>query len=538
MGGDSLNNGKGSSSFLATFSLMLNNTIGAGLLALPYTFKRSSLIIGAIAMLITCLLNYSAMILIARSCELCGATSYTDLATAALGKRASTLIAAVLSIYTLGSCASYVVLLGDALPEIAQLVGLGNSIFGTSGFLLAISSLLFLMPLSSMRNLKSLRFTAICALVCILYTAGLIAIRASSNPRNPTVIMIREDDGLFIGIPVTMVSFTMHYNTPRLFFELENQSTSKMALIGAASFGSALILYELTAYCGYSLFGINTMSDILENFDANDIAANVARVGLAIVMIVSFPIVLNALRAAFSSLLPESWQKQIENGDSKEGLVDDNDDDELHIKSIGFVGFVRSLVNDWAFLLLTFILVTFSLGTALAIPNLGLILGYKGALGGTLIVYILPAIFYYILVSRMKIIKNYTQNSIMSRTSSYGSLSSISSPFLSPQLDNIPDTQQSSSIETPLISFSPTSVKHTPLDWDGSNQSPMTILGIKTPRNNDIDLSVPIQSQYVGLDTVGTRNILSFEGCVAIFYTLWGFSVMILGVLTTAGILT
>ena len=125
----------------------------------------------------------------------------------------------------------------------------------------------------------------------------------------------------------------------------------------------------------------------------------------------------------------------------------------------------------------------------------------------------------------------------MSRTSSYNSLSSISSPFFSPQLDTISNSQLSSSIETPLISFSPTSVKHTPLDWDGSNQSPMTILGIKTPKNNDIDLSVPIQSKYVGLDTLGTRNILSFEGCVAIFYTLWGLSVMILGVVTTAGIL-
>jgi len=533
MGVSSDNIGSGTATSVSTLFLMLNNTIGAGLLALPYTFKRSSLIIGAIAMLLTGLLNYSAMVLISRSCELSGATSYTELATLSLGKRASALIAAVLSIYTLGSCASYVVLLGDALPEIAELAGAGNSIFGTSTFLLAVSSLAFLMPLSSMRNLKSLRFTAIGALLIILYTSGLIAIRAASNPRNASVVLVRGDDGLFIGIPVTMVSFTMHYNTPRLFYELKDRSTRKMALIGAVSFGTALILYELTAYCGYSLFGADTKSDILANFGDNDTAANIARVGLAIVMIVSFPIVLNALRAAVLSLLPESWQKQIENGDKKEEEIDTIVQDKQ-----GVFAFIRRLASDWAFLLLTFVLVAVSLGTALAIPNLGLILGYKGALGGTLIVYVLPAIFYFVLLSRSKNdVKNVDSAVSRRRTSSRAG---ILSPFLSPLILGPAQDEQDSSVVTPLITFSPTGVSHTPLDWDGSDQSPMTILGGKTPKNEEtptVKIKSAIKSKKNEVNVYTQGNLMSFEGGVMIFFTLWGFSVMVLGVLTTASII-
>lgn len=532
MGVSSDNIGSGTATSVSTLFLMLNNTIGAGLLALPYTFKRSSLIIGAIAMLLTGLLNYSAMVLISRSCELSGATSYTELATLSLGKRASALIAAVLSIYTLGSCASYVVLLGDALPEIAELAGGGNSIFGTSAFLLAISSLVFLMPLSSMRNLKSLRFTAVGALLIILYTSGLIAIRAASNPRNASVVLVRGDDGLFIGIPVTMVSFTMHYNTPRLFYELKDRSTRKMALIGAVSFGTALILYELTAYCGYSLFGADTKSDILANFGDNDTAANIARVGLAIVMIVSFPIVLNALRAAVLSLLPESWQKQIENGDMKEEEIDT-----IVQEKQGFFAFIQRLASDWAFLLLTFFLVAVSLGTALAIPNLGLILGYKGALGGTLIVYVLPAIFYFVLLSRSKNDVKNVDSAVSKRTSSHAG---ILSPFLSPLILGHEQDEQDSSVVTPLITFSPTGVSHTPLDWDGSDQSPMTILGGKTPKNDEtpsVKIKSAIKSKKNEVNEFTQGNLMSFEGGVMIFFTLWGFSVMVLGVLTTASII-
>lgn len=533
MGTSSRTAAAGSSTFSATTFLMLNNTIGAGLLALPYTFKRSSLIIGAVAMLTTGLLNYSAMVLISRSCEISGATSYTDLATLALGKRASTLIAAILSIYTLGSCASYVVLLGDALPEIADLAGAGSSVYGSSTFLLAISSLVFLMPLSSMRNLKSLRFTAVGALLIILYTAGLIAIRAASNPRNASVVLVRGDDGLFIGIPVTMVSFTMHYNTPRLFFELKDRSTSKMASIGAVSFGAALALYEVTAYCGYSLFGADTKSDILANFNDNDTAANVARVGLAIVMIVSFPIVLNAFRAAVTSLLPESWQRQIENGDKNDEEVDNGGKE-----SMGLFKFAQQLVSDWAFLLLTFALVALSLGTALAIPNLGLILGYKGALGGTLIVYVLPAVFYFVLLGRSKGDNSKVGSAVSIRTSSR---TAILSPFLSPNLLGREEDEQQTSVETPLIAFSPTGISHTPLDWDGSNQSPLTILGGKTPRGDEtlsVTMKSAVESKHDDAVIPFKGRLFSFEGCVLIFFSAWGFSVMILGVLTTAAIIT
>jgi len=532
MGTSSGTAASGSSTFSATTFLMINNTIGAGLLALPYTFKRSSLIIGAVAMLTTGLLNYSAMVLISRSCEISGATSYTDLATLALGKRASTLIAAILSIYTLGSCASYVVLLGDALPEIADLAGAGSSVYGSSTFLLAISSLVFLMPLSSMRNLKSLRFTAVGALLIILYTAGLIAIRAASNPRNASVVLVRGDDGLFIGIPVTMVSFTMHYNTPRLFFELKDRSTRKMASIGAVSFGAALVLYELTAYCGYSLFGADTKSDILANFNDNDTAANVARVGLAIVMIVSFPIVLNAFRAAVTSLLPESWQRQIENGDKNDEEVENGGKE-----SLGLFGLAERLARDWAFLLLTFALVALSLGTALAIPNLGLILGYKGALGGTLIVYVLPAVFYFVLLGRSKGDTSKVGSAVSIRTSSR----TILSPFLSPNLLGREEDEQQTSVETPLIAFSPTGISHTPLDWDGSNQSPMTILGEKTPRGDDtlsVTMKSAVESKHDDAVIPFKGRLVSFEGCVLIFFSVWGLSVMILGVLTTSAIIT
>ena len=189
----------------------------------------------------------------------------------------------------------------------------------------------------------------------------------------------------------------MHYNTPRLYYELSGRSIARMAAAGAGCFGLALCLYEATAYSGYSLFGAATQSDVLENFAIDDTAANVARVGIAVVMVVSFPIVFNSLRAAMTALLPPAWQARLAAPAAapKKSGGDGDDDDGVEAASGGSA--LSRLVADWPFLLLTAVLVACSVLVALALPNLGLVLGYKGALGGTLIVYVMPALFYFLL---------------------------------------------------------------------------------------------------------------------------------------------
>ena len=124
----------------ATALLMVNNTVGAGLLALPYVLLRSGLVPGLCAMALTGSLNFLMAVLLAQNCALCGARSYAELAAHAFGKRAAWAISLLMSVYTLGSCASYAVLLGDALPELADSGGAGSgaatSVFATRAVLL------------------------------------------------------------------------------------------------------------------------------------------------------------------------------------------------------------------------------------------------------------------------------------------------------------------------------------------------------------------------------------------------------------------
>jgi len=401
-------------SLLATALLLINNTIGAGLLALPYVFFRSGLVAGACAMALTGLLNASTAVLLAQDCAMCGARSYVELATRALGTRWAAAISLLMAVYTLGSCASYAVLLGDALPELADSgllpAALAASPWASRAFLLPACAALVLLPLSAQRTLRSLRFTAAAAFVCIAYVAGLVIARAARAPRAATAVDFKPGLGFFVGIPITMVSFTCHYNVPRLYFEMEARSVPRMAAAAAVCFGFAMAVYESTALAGYFLFGAATKNDILANFADDDAAALVARAALVLVMCFSFPIVFNSFRAAAVSLLPLAWQERIDlAGVRAEAAAAEEEEEDGPHKGAAAAGaslsparWCAALARDWPFLVTTAALVAACVLVAVAIPDLSAILGYKGALGGTLLVYVLPGAFYFALVRQRR----------------------------------------------------------------------------------------------------------------------------------------
>lgn len=605
---------------LSTIATVINNIIGAGLLALPYTFYRSSLIPGIVSMVVTGILNMVSMIILARNCELSGARSYKELSEIAFGKRSATVIALVMAIYTLGSCVSYVVLLGDALPELIDNAGdpatdTVVNFWTNRANILPICATAILLPLANHRNLSSLRFTATASFICIVYTALMIAVRAGRNPVSSSIVYVKEGPGVFVGIPITMVSFTMHYNTPRYWHELQNATIKTFTFIAFVCFGFALAIYELTATSGYLMFGNDTKGDILENFADNDEPAFAARVALVLVMFFSYPLAFNSYRASVHALLPSPWQQRIEQGiidytdavkEYKEHLYTDievtdynnnEDDDNANYRpSLSFFPWIKYMVYsfytmvrvDWPHICLTTILVGLTVIVAIALPQLEVILGYKGALGGTLIVYVFPVCMYFIFCSRLR--HGYAVNPLRNNI-----ITDMSSPT---KTHHSMTKQQNYQTPVPMLRswsaglfsvFSntktvrsdytdtggpeerdPVDRSYTPLLWAGASTPSSTVTSETTVTNDhenhhSLVMDSPVQStgknknskirtgsSGSGMETHSTeesslRTPMTFgqtvkelyttsDGILAICFTLWGLTVMVFGTLTTAGL--
>lgn len=259
---------------VATGITITANLVGAGLLSLPFAMRRSGLLVGVGAMVLTCALNMGAMLVVARCCELSGAYTYKDIARKALGPRGAVVVSGVMALYTLGSCVSFLVLIGDFLPVLVCDGGcdaLLQVAIGVRELLMSVTGAAVLFPLALPRQLSALRYTSTLSAVCIVYTAAMIALRAltaAPDARAPPgdVALFNGLEGLAVSAPILAVAFTAHYNSARFYYELRDRSLRRFGGVLAASFSSVLALYIATAVGGYLLFGSATMGDVLNNF--------------------------------------------------------------------------------------------------------------------------------------------------------------------------------------------------------------------------------------------------------------------------------
>ena len=462
---------------VGTFFTLAANLIGSGLLSLPYTMKRASLIPGILSLLAVGGMNCLSALVIARCASEVNAPSYPTLVGSVLGHRAKTIMSCVLVVYTLGSCVSYVVLLGDVIPTLASAVGADvSSPFRSRPAVLIGVGAALLAPASLLKDLSSLRFNGFGSILCVGYLAILILGRTFIGPtRADEVIQFAPSGGAFVGLPITLVAFCMHYNAPKFRAEFgvgiktENQRSYYFSLIIIAVFSLAALIYSAVAIAGYMLFGKGIAEEILLNFGTDDIAADVARGALAFIQILSFPIVFNSHRACVLALLPDPWVGAIMNGgawgkrqrrrgnnsqlDSSPLLLPHhpndiniiaaltdahgNNDDDIegnnHSSSDGsgvasfpsrFINNMISFGHDWRHTLLTFILVAIIITLGTIFTDLALVLGVKGALGGTLIVYVIPGLIYFE-IERRKHHQNTTSSSTISSLASPSFFASV-----------------------------------------------------------------------------------------------------------------
>lgn len=82
--------------------MQVNNIVGAGLLAQPWTLKRTSLIVGVVTLLVMAALNHWTIFLLAECCDLTGCYTYKDMGQRALGKKGGFFIQCCVLFYALG----------------------------------------------------------------------------------------------------------------------------------------------------------------------------------------------------------------------------------------------------------------------------------------------------------------------------------------------------------------------------------------------------------------------------------------------------
>ena len=113
-----------------------------------------------------------------------------------------------------------------------------------------------------------------------------------------------------IFISMLSTSFMCHYNSPRLFWELENTSPKRFQKVVIGGFGTAIAIMSTIALAGFSTFGFASSGMILNNYAPTDGLAILARAAVTLSVIFSFPLAFVGVREGFLDLLEIPTEKR------------------------------------------------------------------------------------------------------------------------------------------------------------------------------------------------------------------------------------
>ncbi|KAJ4459997.1 Transmembrane amino acid transporter [Paratrimastix pyriformis] len=295
-----------------------------------------------------------------------GQTSYKGLASAMGGKLFPILVESTVLLYVCGTLTSYAVIIGDYIPPVMRAWFPGTPFQERWSCVLVLACCVYF-PLTILRSLNSMKYVSSVALGFIGYTVLLVILRALRpspavaalpGASDPLVFWSSSLSDVFSATPLILVAFTAHYNVLRLYYELECRTVNVMRNVAGLSVSIVFAVYILVAFAGYSLFRGATRSNILSSFPAPDLFVDLAKVGMAAMVVLSYPLVHFAARGAVQNLLFPGW-------------------------SFSWFRHVAIAV----------ILVALPTTLGILVPDVSLVLNFSGAFAGSLMVYIYPGIF-------------------------------------------------------------------------------------------------------------------------------------------------
>mmetsp|Transcript_89915 Transcript_89915/g.288290 ORF Transcript_89915/g.288290 Transcript_89915/m.288290 type:complete len:542 (-) Transcript_89915:89-1714(-) len=316
-------------SFVGATVNMTKCLVGSGMLAVPSGLKGSSLSMGIAGLVATGILSALGFLAIGRACMLTRSTSYRE-AWMRVGGRAA-IVDAVLFFECLLSCTGYSILLGDyayfGLSGLAPRFGFGVP---TREILVGVISVVFVLPLCLVAELRALSKTSALGLLAILYaylyvvgTALLGALggddgvggagAGAGGAAGVEWFAIRSTT--FPTLTTFVSAYVGHFLAPTIWAECLEAADSPQAAWGTfrgivvCSFGLAGASYISFGVAGYLYFGGAVRSNVLTNFPAMDADGNphiwtlLCWVLMALSFALSYPLVFRSARDTAADVL-------------------------------------------------------------------------------------------------------------------------------------------------------------------------------------------------------------------------------------------
>mmetsp|Transcript_74 Transcript_74/g.96 ORF Transcript_74/g.96 Transcript_74/m.96 type:complete len:484 (-) Transcript_74:73-1524(-) len=378
-----------SSSSKSTLSTAIFNLVkgivGSGVLSLPagvaaFADNKSAVIPAVVLVSIAGMLSGYNFSLIGRLCAYTGSTSYRGAWEKSIGESTAWIPAAACTSKTFVAILAYSMILAETFQGIFQSIGIVAS---RSQALIGLT-VAVLLPLCLMKNLSSLAPFSLLGIIGMVSSVAIMAVRyfdgsyalpagkfladLSTQPlfgsKGASAVFSPNS---FILICMLSTAYMAHFNAPKFYIELENNTLERYNTLVSTSFGIATFVFAAATALGFATFGANSAGFILGNYSSKDALIGLSRILVAFALIFTYPLVFVGCRDGILSLLQIPEEKQ-----------------------------TNDKLNKLTVILLSLVTVA-----ALNVKDLSFIMSFGGATLGNSLIYIFPALMFRKVVKDM-----------------------------------------------------------------------------------------------------------------------------------------
>lgn len=354
--------------------------VGVGVLSLPAGIAAfadaKSAIVPALAMIATIgILSGYGFAIIGKVCAYTGTKSYREAWAASVGESTSWIPAWSATLKTSMACLAFSMVLGDTF----------SSLLGTprTPTLIGIT-LVILLPLCLMKNLKSLAPFSLLGVMGMAYTALAMTVRwldgsytVTSTAEGVVTGALAKDvaenlrqafgsagsvltPNSLILLCMLSTAYMAHFNAPKFYLELKDNTIPRFNAVVGWSFGISILLMGYITMAGYLTFGKSSSGLILNNYSKNDLWIGASRVAVAISLVFSYPLAFVGFRDGVIDMMKVPAEKR-----------------------------TNSFLNT-----LTIVILSILTTLAIVLTDVSFVLSFGGATLGNALTYVYPALMY------------------------------------------------------------------------------------------------------------------------------------------------
>lgn len=325
-----------SGSLRASIFAMSSLALGTGCLALPKNFENMSFVMALTVLIIGSAAAYWSLTIMIEASRKKGLTEYSKLVKDSLGKGMALFLDIIILIYIFGILISYQVIIYQQIGSFVYQVFMPNDYkdsidfeqnfwnkFAYIKYPIMYATCAILIPLCLIKDISKMRIASLFSIASLFYAIFVIVIecpfyfmnfleKQKQDPEHYIINWFNIGSGFnnhlyfFRGTATVFFAFTCHVGAFPVYKTLKDNSSRRINKVFQRSILLDLIIYIFVGISGFLTQPINTPPLIIdrEKFFTNDIFMIVARLLIALNLILSTPANYNAFRL---SILETVW---------------------------------------------------------------------------------------------------------------------------------------------------------------------------------------------------------------------------------------